>query len=726
MKPMTNATPTAMDKLQTELHNAKTHENQLMAKNKALKKKVETLAKDLEKEQIHVAELRKANNRQDLHVGNLRKDLQEAKSAIMFLETEKDRKNKESEHTIMHLKTVSKQFEDKFQIEKEWRQQKEVELKKFNDTLEKNKKLTRQRLALQHEVETLKGSKHYGVKEIDRLRELLKNRDEELKKTNTNFSEMKKMNMFYQNEVGRLTLTESQLEMKQEKCKNQAKELEKYEKLNNLYIEERFHNQIKIKNLQSECDHFTKLSKEQENQMSKMQQNIQTLMKESEKHTKETNKQFKFREQLEDQLSRYVELKNKLIDKQNEITKHIESRDPEILQLRKDICDLETRLKMESIQMSNVKAERDLKHKQYIEVLEIIPQKNDKIKQMENIITDKIFEINSKNKKLDMVGNKCASMKKELKRGQSQLDETKLTLETSMKSAKEEQERVEKILAKIVAEKDKLEKELQDNNVLVEQQQTKLNLQANKKNELEQTLKEYETEVKCLRQENKELKQAFENKPTARFLISRSLAGDKKSFLTFLLRKMPDTQCQYPHCWKNQKLLLEKKNEEVKKLKRMLARRPEHAIKMLQRCQWDKRELKEKLEASQGVLMAYQEDSKSLRDEKKKLTDTLRKVKIMECGDISRTKCLSPVSKKSHSPSEDKLKDMGESRIISRSTCFPLILINSERQSREEFKIAPLPPISIKPCVVEEKPGRIQLTQAKALPAIQIRSLPSP
>lgn len=273
--------------------------------------------------------------------------------------------------------------------------------------------------------------------------------------------------------------------------------------------------------------------------------------------------------------------------------------------------------------MSNVKAETDLKHKRYIEVLEIIPQKNDEIKQKENIITDKTFEINAKNKELDRVENQCASMKKELKRVKSQLDETKSTLDTSMKSAKEEEERVEKILTKIVAEKDKLEKELQDNNVLVEQQQTKLNLQANKKKELEQTLKEYETELKCLRQENKELQQELENEQTkARLLIARSLADDKNSFLTFLLRKMTDTQRQSPHCWKNQKLLLEKKKEEIKKLKRMLARRPEDAIKMLQRCQWDKRELKEKLKASQGVLMAYQEDSKSLKDENKRLTDT--------------------------------------------------------------------------------------------------------
>lgn len=82
--------------------------------------------------------------------------------------------------------------------------------------------------------------------------------------------------MFNQKEVERLTLTEAELEKKQEKFKKQAKELEKHEKLNNLYKEEHFHNKIKIKSLQSECDYFTKLSKEQENQMYKMQQNIKT------------------------------------------------------------------------------------------------------------------------------------------------------------------------------------------------------------------------------------------------------------------------------------------------------------------------------------------------------------------------------------------------------------------------------------------------------------------
>ncbi|XP_045907068.1 cilia- and flagella-associated protein 58-like [Micropterus dolomieu] len=689
----TNPKTMKMEQLMNELDRAKTNEKWLMDQNKEQKRKLSALIAvelSLKKEQLEVSRLKNKAKDQDVHVDKLRKDLEKAKANLKNEETQRAHQKNISEQRILGLEKDLLEFKNKFFLEKMLREQKEKELEKFSAAKEENKKLTLYGQTLRHQIQELTGFKTYANKKIEEQLQQLKNKDMEHDLTKQELNKIRHMAKQYSDLVENLMPYKDKLESVQKEVEQQICELKKHEKLSE-------DSKKRIHQLSKETGTLTKtiedlsiLKKMADNKVDQLEQDNITLTMELENHKKEAEKQRNIILNLETDLNSYSELKNKLQNKEKDFNKHTLARDQEIAHLRNLISESENLQRMQIIQNEAIKAERNLTDDNLLKARAEITLKNKIIQNLNDEIKEQNCDINTKNTELVKTKRECLSVKNQLEKVKRQLAETKITQESCTTSAGKDKTMLQKKLAQMVAEKDKLEKDLQHYNELVVQLQQRINVQEAAKVAQEQALKECEEEVKFVRTENEKLH--F-------YIMKRKLLRQVGNFQDKSRQnRIRRTQKNLQPCLKvmhnkprqYQKKQLEEKDKEIEELKRRLARRPDGAIEKLQRCQWDNRRLNKKFVASQGFLMAYEANYKNMKEENKRLTDELRKLK-MECGDHPRcTTPLPPISKKFQSPSEDKSKDQRESR----HTRFPLISTKPQCESENKCAFVPLLPIS--------------------------------
>lgn len=497
-------------------------------------------------------------------------------------------------------------------------------------------------------------------------------------------------------EVEKLAPFKDRLETVQEQCERQENELIRQKKQNDIYKKEihLFSKEIGI--LTSKNENLTILYKNQENDMDIVQQEKKTLTVHSENLKKETEKQRKLIENLESELNSCSELKTKLQNKERELAKHTMARDMEMMNVRNLINESDSKQRRLTIQIEGVRTENKLVTENFFEAQKEMGRMNKTIRKLHNKLKGKGREADSKSTELVMVKRKLGSLRYQLEKVREKLAETKMAQVFSIVSADKDHQLAEKKLAKIAAEKEKLEHEVQQYNEQAVQQKRMLNLHDAEKATLEETVREYADTVKSLRLKNKRLQLEHDVKIT---ILQRHAASSRRErtrckmrHLNSYLKLMYNQHSQNLLSVKTQDVQLLKKNKEIEELKCKLTRRPDGAIQKYHECQRDNRHLKKMVMASHGLLAVYEAKSKEVEEENKRLTDQLMKLK-WEYRHIH----LPPISKLPQSPSEDKSNDPYESGHISRHTvAFVRFPLNCERQSESEGKLksASLPPIS--------------------------------
>ncbi|XP_031143733.2 protein BCAP-like isoform X2 [Sander lucioperca] len=680
MKPQKNTDTKAMEmeKLQRELNRAKLNEQRLMDQNTEQKKRLAKLVTAdiaLKKEEGEVTLLKKKIAYRDRHVEKLRKDLHNIKTELWDEKTSRANEKTKSEEIIELLTKESQEYQNNFSVEKTFREQKEKELEKLINTQTEKKDLILRVQKLRHQVQELTGNKYYALKKIEEQNQLLQNKETDMNLITEELIKLRSYAQCCKEEVEKLTPFKDRLETVQEQCERQLNELIRQKKQNYIYKKEIHLLSKEIGILTSKNEDLTILYKKLENNMEIVQQEKKTLTVHSKNQKKEAEKQRKLIENLESELNSCSELKTNFQNKEREVAKNNMARDMEIINVRNLISESDSQKRRLTVQIEGVRTEKKILTENFFKAQEEMGQMNKLIRKQHNKLKDKEREADSRSAELVMVKRKLDSLRYQLEKVREQLAETKMAQTLSVVSADKVHQLAENTLAKITAEKEKLEHEVQQYREQAVQQKRMLNLQDAEKATLEETVRENEGTVKSLRLKNKRLQLEHDIKVT---ILQRHLAISRRDRirckmpnLSSYLKLMYNQQRHTLLSMKTQDVqLLKKKNKEIEELKCKLARRPDDAIQKYQECLWDNRNLKEKVMASHGLLRAYEAKNKEVEEENKRLTDELRKLKLEH-----RYTHLPPISK------------------LPQPVRFPL---NSKRQSESEgkLKFAPLPPIS--------------------------------
>ncbi|XP_032363515.1 tax1-binding protein 1 homolog [Etheostoma spectabile] len=638
MKPVEKTETKSMkiEKLKSELSRVKLNEQRLMDQNTEQKKRLAKLvAADiaLKKEQNEVTTLTKVIARKDRHVEKLRQELNNVKTELLDEKTDRADEKDNSEKIIARLTKESQEYLNNFSVEKMFREQKEKEIEKLINTETDKKEL------ISHEAGKLMSFK-------DRFKKL-----------------------------------EQQFERQQNELIRYKKQKDIYKKENHLLSKE-------IALLTSKIEELTNSCTDLEYEMDIVQQENKSLVVDFENQKKEAEKQRKLIESLENELNSCSGLKMKLQKKKRELTKHTMARDIEIMTVRNLITESESQQRRLTIQIESIRTEKKLITENFFKAQTEMNRMNDTIRKLRQKLKGNCREADLKTTELVKVKMNLDSLRCQLENVREQLAETKTAQTLSMASADKAHQLAEKEYAKIAAEKEKLELEVQQYHEQAVQQTRMLNLQDAEKAKLEETIREYAETVKSLRPQIKrlQLEHNFEDTMQQRHAASsrRERTRCKTRNRNTIVKMLFNQQRQYVLSMKNigGKNLEQKK--EIEDLKCKLTRRPDDAIKKYQECQWHNGHLKKEVMASRAVLTAYEAKHKELEEENKRLTDDLRKLKLED-----KHFHLPPIRKLP--PSEDKSNKTYVSGHIAKHTLthdrFPL-------HSKSQMKYTPLPPIS--------------------------------
>lgn len=696
MNPNTYIGATNMAQLTSELHRAKINEKRLMDQNKQHKMKLSALIKvemSLKKEQHEVAMLRNKARSQDLHVDQLRKDLEKTKASLKHEETQRAHEKNVSEQRIISLEKERLELQNKFCVEKMFREQKEKELENFSNMRGENRKLTMNGQTLHHQVQELTGFKNYATKRIEEQSQLLKKKDIDHDETKQELERIKNQLKQNTDEVDKLAPVQDRLETVQRQAAQHVNELKKHMRQADTWKKTIHHLKKETVTLTRQNMELSAVNRELEQQMDQLQQDKISLAVKIQNHIKEAERQSNLMLNLENELNSFSNLKTKLQNKEKEITRHTMSRDREIVNLRNLISESESMQRMQIIQTEAVKTERNLIAENLFKAESELIRMNEKVQQLNADIRDKTCEIHAKDAEVVKINREYRSVRNRLEKVKGQLAETKMTQKICLDTANQDQKLAEDNLARVGAEREKLDKGLARYKELVVLQQQKIECQKADKVIQEHSLKELTEKVNSLKIELTTLEHDY-------YILDMAMMREMTKAKTQKPRRerIRGRRKNPPLCLQmiyNEYQLfgsdakVDERDKEIEELKRKLNRRPDDAIRKLQLCQWTNRDLKEQLRASKGLLTAYETKYKSENEENKRLTNELRKLKL-ESRAKSRNTCFAPISK-SQPPSEDKSKDQREPSHVSRHTRFPLT--KSQHQSEDKSQIAPTPPL---------------------------------
>ncbi|KAG8007099.1 hypothetical protein GBF38_023244 [Nibea albiflora] len=244
--------------------------------------------------------------------------------------------------------------------------------------------------------------------------------------------------------------------------------------------------------------------------------------------------------------------------------------------------------------------------------------------------------------------------------------------------AEKDQNLAQSQLARFVAEKEQLEKDIEYYKNYTIDQTGQINHLEHIKATQEQKIKLHEKEIEILRHQTRNILNELSRIPKAPRIRNTTMEKIRRVY--------PSVQIKQQHL----KDLLQVKDKEIEKLKSMLARRPDNAIQKLQKCQWDIRKLKKDAMAQEALLVMYAAKVKSQEEVNSSMSEELRQLRIT-CKQESRNRTLPPLSKKPQPPPVDKPSDRPKS---SCATGFPQRPAYHQ-STKPSFNSVRLPPLQL-------------------------------
>lgn len=685
-----NSDPPALADLQllNELQRTKINEKRLMDQNKELKKKLTI---------IEFENSRLKKKEQALNSDKLTKEREKARTERRNEAIERAHEKNTLEQRILALQKQSLEMKSKYSLEKMLREQREKELDKLNPLKSEKLKLTTHVQVLKSEVEGLKGYKNFASKKMEEQSQLLKSKDKDHNVTKEELKKTRESHNYYKSQVEMLIPFRVRLECVQKDNEKKDNLIKKMEKQADVH-RKRIHRQdMEIGFLTRKIEDNITLNATMGYEKDQMHLNMNSLTAELEKHKKENEKARNIIQNLESELNSNSEMRSKFENRMKERIRESRAKDQEIIALRVYISESEGRERKQIILTEASKAEKNLISQNLFKAQTVLDEVKIKIQQHENDLRLKSFEIDTLKSEQVKLKRHLRSKKSQHEKMKLKLAQTQRTQEICSTSAGKNQTVFQYKMAEKEAEIEKLDKDLMLKNNLIVKQRDRINLLKAAKVTEEEANRECVEVIKALEQENETLKRNlyFTNLKMMRETadLEAMLGRDNNRAKTRNLNMMYN-----PHCepqFSERKGLLEEKEKEIRELKRMLAQRPDEAIKKLQRCQWDNRDLKKKFMASHGFATMYETNYKSVKEENERLIHELRELKL-ESQYTSRYTLLPPISKRSQSPPGDKSNDLCDSGHISRHTGFPLRSTKSQRKSENKPEIPLIPPMSTK------------------------------
>ncbi|KAI9521267.1 hypothetical protein NQZ68_007581 [Dissostichus eleginoides] len=716
MKPSNDlkARNVALQGLQDEIHRAKINEKHLMDQNAEQKRKISSMVTaemDLKKEELKNAGLKHTVRNQTFTLEKMREELDKLKVEHRDLETVSASEKKDSEQKMYFFKKESLEYQNKLCVEKSLRQQKEKEAEMFGNHQKENRMLNMLVEKLSHNVEELTGYKCFSIKTLEEQRELHRKKDKEVAALEKEAKKSREFALTYKQRYESLKPYREKLKVVKHECERQSEELKKHRRLDDVH-------RTTLHDLHTTVEHWEHKRVGWENKYANLEVDMEKLREENgalitaaEMYEEEALKQRNLVKHMEVEVKKIRDLKIKLHDQERKMTHNTNAHGQGIIDLRALMLDLEKRLTLKIIHADGVEAERNLLLRNQLKEQAQQSLLNKKIHQLQEKLQDQTCETDVQRVKLARLRMERRCVKNRLQKVSQYLTESKIMQDVCVVSADRDQMLGEMKLAKMAAEKETLEKELQTREDMVVQLQLRLNQERSCQDAHRLTIKEHELQKRQMWLEMKRLKlKCNVQVPGASEHTSRrEWTREKKKSPHAYVKVMKAQHRLYLLSGKPQNVrLLEQKDEVIEELRRMLARRPDDAIQKMQLFGWDNRRLSKELMALKGSLGMYQaeydnlkkenqrveEERKTLKmdhlkakEETRRLAEKLRK---SESGDMNQQTPLPPISKKPRYPAEETAKDQGFSGYKPRPNC---VLIKSECLP-EILKTVPLPSIA--------------------------------
>ncbi|KAK2844003.1 hypothetical protein Q5P01_010662 [Channa striata] len=678
--------PSSMPKLRAELERAKKNEQLLLEENNKLKKSISQFydaERIWKKQQAGYNQLKQKESdflsryekvkyeleqtrlqlkaEQDKHQGTkdgysvneerLVKELGQVKSKLQIEQSQK----KDYSSQVEQLKKQMKQLKIELQHEKDNKESEQMRFKKLHEKLQDK----------QNDI-IFASEKIYDYREkIGKLKDKAKGLTSVIEASNKTITEQMRQfevknrqhehtKKILNNKINQL---QSNLKWERRKFKIKMRDFEekmkRQEKLINEHKKQITAQQIKVCELTADKERLKSRIEELSYLINKKEQNLveiniekSTLIVDLEKQENEVDKLHKITEHLEILKNGCIFNENKLQAELREESKKSSEKDEVIVDLRKEITDSEHKQRLQIIRARQVEAEKNACASRLRKAKKIIVAEQERNQNLSYQIEFERAKIPAMDAKLEKLKRDYNFIVMQLETENSQLEKQRHTLITSLSSAEKDQTHVKDLLVKLQADKEKLDKKLKLYEELVLHLKQTINLQEAVKVTQENTIKKYLDDIASLRLEKKELEQNFyiSEKWTSRLAaqvtgkLGQLKTRDRRTFLR-CIRTVPN-RSKY-------NILLQEKDQEIKKLKDMLARRPDDSITKLSLCRWNNRKLKEQIQSSQGLLGAYVAINDKLKNKNQTLMDDLRK---SVSANVPKVTHLPPISAKPQPP----------------------------------------------------------------------------
>ncbi|KAK1901534.1 Cilia- and flagella-associated protein 58 [Dissostichus eleginoides] len=610
----------------------------------------------------------------------MREEMDKSKVEIRLLKGVIASGKKVSDENAVFFKGKYLEYKNKFGLEKSLRQVKEKEAEHFGNQSKENRRLNMLVEKLSHDVEELTGHKNFSIKKIEDLGEVIRKKNKEVAAREKDAKESSESALKYKLNCqilkpypGKVKVLIKEFERLSEELKKQSRQDDVNNRTIHDFKKRNEHMEHKIVGWENK---YANLEVDNEILLEK----IRVLIKAAETHDEKVLEEQNLRKHMEVEVKKKRDVDIKLQNQESKTKHETNALFQDLIKLRAFIVELEKMLTQTKTHADGVEAERNLllqkqreDKAQLSELKEIIDQKDKKLQ-------DKTCE--AKVQKVQMarlrMENRC--LRKQVWKGRQDQAESKKKQDVCVVSADRNQMLVEKKLAKMAAEKETLEKELQTRDNIEVQQQLKIN-------QATLTIKEHELQKRqmCLEIKMLKIKCNVQVPGKSEHTSRREWTREKKKSPHAYVKVMKAQHRLYLLTGKPQNVrLLEQKNEEIEELRRMLARRPDDAIQKMQLFGWENRRLSKELMAAKGSLGMYQPGYENLKEENERLKKTLKmdhlktkeKLRKSESGDMNQLTPLPPISQNPRSPAEETARDQGFSgykprpnRVLIKSEC---------------------------------------------------------
>jgi len=638
------------------------NEKQLMAEMKNLKK---------EKALLHETILSKNHE-----ITTLR---QENKMCMVWRDQVKELKKFQDENTILKnrnikLQSESQQLRQQHAVDKSWRKQKEKDLTHYK-TIEKEikkkdavmSKLQQQRdktermneqtqIKLQETMELLqteRGNQAETQEKLDQERQSNDILSDKVK----NLKHVKAQHDLLQGEHGELKKElkkcEDQYKVWKKQAQTLAKELQK-EKIRN----EMLKNKIAVKNPVIE----------------KLQREVQYKEAQTKTQAEEADQMQKANTELQREINR---LNDKYESDHKKITAVMTNKDKSNALLSRELRNREDSERQLMLQIEELKKQIvTVEEKRY----QVQAQLSESLKENDSLkdINARLHRDNSqKSEELDKRSSEIVSLQHQVDQTKAHKKEMKDTAKERVTLLDKDLTRSKEILSRSEADNEQFTKELRQREEVIMKLEARLEQQEKRKRALEEIVSSLTNEKRNLEIENEGLQ---EFKTMYQYVIDYMPPIVRKEKKTEEVQKETTTKrlLRLNELLEEKTKHLEEKDKEIEELKQMLARRPDDALKKLQRSLWGNRSLKEKLQGQEAMIRACQTAFEKAREEKNKLEYEVRELRVQNKSAFTR---LPPISE-----GRDKTTEQSEPGGLPGSKQIP---------KAKERKLVVLPPISV-------------------------------